>query len=234
MRQLGLRSPLLTASSPAVDAGLTASAAGPLDYYGDARVNNGTVDLGATEYSAPFPVTLVRFAAAEHGGAVEVTWASAGEEDLAGFDLYRSADGRGFERLGRTPATGDGDYAYTDTRVTSGVTYYYRLRGVDFDGTGYDSDIVSVSVGGAGANALSLQAFPNPVSDDLRLRWDGGRSPGGATRATLLDLTGRRIAEWPLSGSEAILPLGAVESGLYVLRVEGAAGVVTSPITVSR
>ena len=74
-------------------------------------------------------------------GMVIVEWTTESEFNLAGFNVYRSDDPEGsFLRLNDAliPASSDpvarGSYVYTDTTVTAGVTYYYKLEDVELDG----------------------------------------------------------------------------------------------------
>ena len=75
-------------------------------------------------------------------GMVIVEWTTESEFNLAGFNVYRSDEPEGsFLRLndGLIPASLDpvarGSYVYTDTTVTAGVTYYYKLEDVELDGS---------------------------------------------------------------------------------------------------
>ena len=73
---------------------------------------------------------------------VIVEWTTESEVNLAGFNLYRSDDPEGpyikvndaLIPASPDPVTG-GSYVYTDTAVTAGVTYYYKLEDVELDGS---------------------------------------------------------------------------------------------------
>jgi hypothetical protein len=72
---------------------------------------------------------------------VIVEWTTESEVNLAGFNLYRSEDPDGrYVKLNDAliPASTDpvagGRYLYTDTTVTAGADYYYRLEDVELDG----------------------------------------------------------------------------------------------------
>lgn len=74
--------------------------------------------------------------------AVIVEWTTESEVNHAGFNLYRSESPEGpYIKLNDTliPASPDpvagGSYVYTDTTVSAGVTYYYRLEDVELDGS---------------------------------------------------------------------------------------------------
>jgi hypothetical protein len=84
-----------------------------------------------------------------------VAWSTASELDTAGFNVLRgtSADGP-FTRINPAviPATNDplvgGTYAFTDTQVSLGQTYYYRVEEVELSGQTAlqpDMDVVTLS-----------------------------------------------------------------------------------------
>ena len=73
---------------------------------------------------------------------VFVEWTTESEVDVAGFNLYRSESLDGpYVKVNTAliPGASDpllgGKYAYTDTNVVAGQTYYYKLEDVDLDGT---------------------------------------------------------------------------------------------------
>ena len=72
---------------------------------------------------------------------VVVEWTTESEVDLAGFNLYRSESPAGpYVKVNASliPGASDpllgGQYAYTDTNVVAGHTYYYKLEDVELDG----------------------------------------------------------------------------------------------------
>ena len=77
------------------------------------------------------------------------------------------------------------------------------------------------------AAAAGLRLYPNPATDRLRLDWPGLSPTAGAT---LLDLTGRTVRTWNAPALTTELPVGDLPRGVYLLRVESAAGPVTSRV----
>ena len=72
---------------------------------------------------------------------VLVEWTTESEVDMAGFNLYRSDSPAGpYVKVndalipGASDALLGGEYAYTDTNVVAGQTYYYKLEDVELDG----------------------------------------------------------------------------------------------------
>lgn len=91
----------------------------------------------------PTPVTLVAFTAAPLAGGVELRWETASEQDVAGYHLLRSLDGRreGAVRLTAAliPAEGDGvvgaAYRWADTWAPTSATPSYWLEVIGRDGS---------------------------------------------------------------------------------------------------
>jgi len=82
-------------------------------------------------------VTLVSFTATPGNGQVILRWETATEINNAGFFVRRSTQEAGdYARISPfMPAQGDGllgaIYVYTDTTITSRVTYFYKLEDMD-------------------------------------------------------------------------------------------------------
>ena len=159
----------------------------------------------------PVPANLV----AESGiGRIELRWEAVSDEELLGYDLYRSErPDELFERLPGvegTPFT-TGRTSYADTSVRVGRSYYYKVQSV---GRTYRSELSSQ----VGAEALSDEESPGVprnvsavaeagYSDRITVRWSAPTtdSDGG-------DLTGL--------------------SGFTVYRLEGVSGSLVSVATV--
>ena len=88
------------------------------------------------------PVVLASFTAQAGDGQVTLRWVTESETDNLGFHIYRalSEDGT-YQRLtaeliqGAGTSTGRRIYRFVDERLTNGVTYWYKLEDVAFDGT---------------------------------------------------------------------------------------------------
>ena len=137
----------------------------------------------------PVPANLV----AESGiGRIEVSWEAVVDEELLGYDVYRSPrPDESFERLPGvegTPFT-TGRTSYVDTSVQAGRAYYYKVRSV---GRTHRSELSSQVGGEALADEVS-PGVPRNVSavaeagftDRITVRWsapttdaDGGELTG--------------------------------------------------------
>ncbi|MCC3158062.1 T9SS type A sorting domain-containing protein [Hymenobacter sp. 15J16-1T3B] len=180
---------------------------------------NGLTDLGTLTLgnsSAPLPVTLLGFSAAAAGpNAVALRWSTAQELNNAGFEVQRSADGRGFVTVGRLAGAGSSNtarsYQFRDAAAPRATALYYRLRQLDADGTAAYSAVAMVPAAGAG-----LLLLPNPAHD-----WLSVTAPDASAdqMATVLDPQGRVRLRAPLSSGQVRLRVAELPAGLYVLRV---------------
>lgn len=150
----------------------------------------------------PLPVELTRFAAQRSGPDALLHWASASERNSAGFEVQVSVDGRDFRRLAfvASPSANSAavrQYEYRDTEPEKTRLRYYRLRQVDLDGTAQYSPIVAIAFKPQAA-ALTLAAFPNPLSNaqTLRLVLTGWPTDQPLT-LTLTDAMGRTVWRSP-------------------------------------
>jgi len=84
-------------------------------------------------------VKITSFIAETGTNAIVLKWETASETDNLGFRLYRSlTESGGYADISGFIATLDegfgASYVYTDTNVTSGIVYYYKLQDLPADG----------------------------------------------------------------------------------------------------
>jgi parallel beta-helix repeat protein len=122
----------------------------------------------------PLPVTYL---APLKGHAVpnmgiELSWATATEQDADRFEIQRSNDGISFEKIGTLSALGHSshpqNYHFWDKKPMQGYNYY-RLQQVDFDEKFSLSNIVKVDW-----TSFNINVFPNPAADIFEIRPDFG------------------------------------------------------------
>jgi len=181
------------------------------NYFFDISNNNFTI-------TAPLPVELVAFGAEQQGAVVKLDWGTASEKNSARFDVERSTDGQGFERLGAVAAAGSSSallsYGFTDKQLpTRSGTLYYRLRQVDQDGTATYSPVRAVLVA---HSASELALFPNPTASAAALT---GALPGAIVR--VFDTRGRIVltTQANTSGNATLSwPAQPLAAGIYLVR----------------
>ena len=173
----------------------------------------------------PLPVELISFDGAATDNGIELSWATASEQDNSHFEVERSADGKAFEQVGKVDGHGNSStkisYSYTDFAPLSGLSYY-RLKQVDFNGQYEYSNLVAVSVEANSADALQVVLAPNPCPDgncQISIRNASGAQE---TRLELTDLSGRVLYNTTVQHAgnrTATLPMQELQryKGLYIL-----------------
>ncbi len=103
---------------------------------------NGPMGLSLNYNEASLPVELSSFTAAAGDGQVTLKWRTESEVDNLGFHVYRALEKHGpYECLTSELIPGAGNiatrqiYRYTDIHLTNGMTYWYKIEDVAFNGT---------------------------------------------------------------------------------------------------
>ena len=190
-------------------------------------------------------IRLESFNAAAHGDNVDVTWRTAAESDLAGFNLYRASDGgaaASCRKVNDALITGRTPYAYRDADVPAG-SYKYILEAVDLNGHKERFGPAPVEMGAGAKRAFNLAScYPNPARDAATFKFT--LPAGGDARLAVYDLSGRLVAT-PASGPmgpgehEVTWNLAASDGsrltpGVYFYRLEAAGDAATRRLVVSR
>lgn len=203
----GLR---LQSSSPCINTG-TNSGVASTDIAGNNRIENSTVDMGAYEYNnSVLPITLLNFSGAINLKQHLLTWATASSFNNSHFEIERRSANTDFVRIGRIGNQQEGSitlsYQFSDEQPLAG-TNYYRLKQVDFDGQFSYSKTIALR-----NNALSLEAFPNPMTDKVSL---SGLPTVGSI--TVHNNIGQLILEKACSTESSSIDTEGWPSGIYYL-----------------
>ncbi|OUJ73751.1 hypothetical protein BXP70_12290 [Hymenobacter crusticola] len=177
-----------------------------------------------SQQRAPLPVALISFTAARQGSDAILTWATAQEENNAGFDVQVSTNGESFRTLTTiTPnspnSTVGSTYKYADQELGKNGIRYYRLRQVDVDGKESFYGPQAVEFGDA---AVAFSAAPNPFTSEVMLT--AQTSVAGAATIRLTDINGRTVREQALSIDKGVstLPvsnLDGLKGGMYFMQL---------------
>jgi hypothetical protein len=145
-------------------------------------------DVQVTFYgsSAPLPVTYLDFRAIATAGQVAITWATATEQDNAGFNVERSGNARTFVSIGHVTGKGQSNrrqaYSLVDETPAPGWNYY-RLRQTDTNGQFSLSRPVAIWHDGIASAGSPAWLYPNPASDEIQV---GSNLPGQTLRLSNL------------------------------------------------
>ncbi|WP_162796115.1 T9SS type A sorting domain-containing protein [Pedobacter nanyangensis] len=202
-----------------IDKGNNALANLTLDLAGQARVNNGAVDMGAYENFSTLPIKLSNFSAKVGTQGVQLSWQTAMEEHNDYFLLERSSNGLDYVLLSKQLSKGNtaASYTYLDASAKPGVNYY-KLSQVDQDGTlvSFEPIVVNVSV----APQSDAQIYPNPaVSGKVSVSLTGQ----SYQKLELLNLSGQILQSQKISAadSEKIVDISNYPSGVYLMKLTG-------------
>lgn len=175
----------------------------------------------------PLPVSLTSFTAVPQGAVVAVNWTTASEQNNAGFEVQRSADGVRFVALASVAAAGNSQttkrYNYLDAAPLRTLSYY-RLKQTDLDGTVTYSPVAAVRPPSEGQAAVAVSVYPNPTADLATARWEATAPAVGQWRLTnmLGQVVQQQAFEVQAGSNEQALDLRACPAGSYVLTLHAA------------
>lgn len=187
-------------------------------FCGKVSINERTVII-----QAPLAVNFLSFYAYKDGTRGLLKWEVSEEIDLDYYLLERSPDALHFSELGTLVANNSGKagdllYQFYDEKPFTGRNYY-RLSGVDLDGTVSSAGIVQLTFVGE----LSLQIFPNPVwENQLTFIYD---SESESERVmSIYNMQGLLMSQAKMNGIKAgIAPqhmsISSLPPGVYIFEI---------------
>jgi hypothetical protein len=167
----------------------------------------------------PLPVEVIYFTSRKLNGGINLSWATAREENFEYFTLERSAEGREFTELSRIPAK-PGSYAaikvyeFFDEMPLAGYSFY-RLKATDFDGFSEYHGILSVRTDDIDE---MVRIYPNPVQgNQVTVNFSGKNG----TPYQLLSFTGNILQTGTIDqGFNEIQLNMKLSAGIYFFRLE--------------
>jgi len=170
----------------------------------------------------PLPVELLAFQAeCSNKVDVELSWATATEQNNDYFTLERSTDGSIFEQVGWVQGAGTTNqltnYTYYDREAMNGVNYY-RLTQTDFDGTSERLKTISVRCGSTNGGMVNVY---NNNQGQLVVQVEGDRDNRYQVR--VFDSLGKLVLDYkfnsPTGNTTEKLDIANLEKGVYYVQV---------------
>ena len=192
------------------------------------------------------PVELIGFDVKPLANALRLEWATASEIDNKGFHVERRVKSTDDNWSAITFVQGVGTsnreqkYAVNDVAVQQGVTYQYRLRQEDRDGSVNYSGVREGRLAGATTGAIANrleQNTPNPFSTSTSISFSIG---DGAAKLAIVDMLGTTIRTFDVTGNGSVKWDGkdangnTVANGVYVYRLDGEGFSISKKLTVAR
>ncbi len=189
----------------------------PYDVYYPTQLQSGNIvymTLGIT-----LPVELSNFSAQISHEYVSLDWSTNSEQNLMGFDIERSTDGKIFNKIGFEKSTGGSiltNYHHEDNLLVSGSYHYYRLKILDLDGTCVYSDIKIVKLPNT---EPSFEIIPNPAGKTISLKLN--MEATDPLHVEMYDVQGRLVAKKQLNileaDSSSEIDTEGIQNGHYFL-----------------
>ena len=217
--------------STTVTGGIAGTTSGLTTNFGAANGASGVLAMNvdpATLQKVPVSCTILSISfvdvtAVPDNNAVNVGWTVGQEASTLNYVVERSTDGVHFAAIGSEPLKAaddmDNAYQYPDNEAYAvGGTLYYRIRGVENDGTSYYSKIVSVSLAGATGK---LTVFPNPVQSFATASFSSMTAEAVSLR--LFDVRGAQLWSKQIeaqAGQNTVIIdcVNTLPDGLYILQ----------------
>ena len=186
-------------------------------------------------YDGSLPVELTSFTITAGNNSATLRWSTASEVNTNGFEIYRSTQEDGefqlvasYQNNPNLQGAGNSNeghtYQYTDVNLVNGVTYWYKLADVDFNGHRNFHQVVSVIPNANGTNlqrqnqlpeSFQLhQNYPNPFNPTTTIRFDIPAIREGMVNLQLViyNTLGKQVRA---------LYQGAIQPGSYTLVWDG-------------
>jgi hypothetical protein len=185
---------------------------------------NHSFDAGFRPLNGTLPVRLYSFQAYVINQKAELKWMSDYEKDAAHFEVERSTDGRNFQQIGIVMAANSGDnrsnYQFADAITATKEMVYYRLKMVDINGSFEYSEVKMIRTKSTQQNAISIQAYPNPVVSDLRVTipqaWNNKKVTYQVIAANGLIM---KTFERANSSQTELINMSSFANGTYIIKV---------------
>ncbi len=188
-----------------------------------------STDIACVRVGVLTPVELLEFEAIaqEESSSILLEWTTLSEINNEGFEIQRKAENeREFKTIswldGQGESNEEHEYSYIDNDVERGITYYYRLKQIDFDKSFEYSNIRTAILLG---NDLFVKFYPNPINNNELLNMDVLNINDNETlEIQIFNQAGMLMSNQRINandGSTYNISIKGLASGVYFIRVQG-------------
>jgi len=162
----------------------------------------------------------LEFFAIRQGSNANLSWKVTQEDNVARYELERSANGSSYTSINSQSRSGSSLYQHTDVQPVMGINYY-RVRIIDNDGRYSFSEIRILLFGKSG----QVLIFPNPAVDIINIQLPDGWQHT-KVKLEMYTQSGQLVISKQQQQSNQIekLNVGNLPRGIYTLRLETASG----------
>ncbi|MBL7746577.1 MAG: T9SS type A sorting domain-containing protein [Chitinophagaceae bacterium] len=162
----------------------------------------------------------LEFFAIRQGSTAKLSWKVTQEDNVARYELERSADGSSYTSINSQSRSGSNLYQHTDVQPVTGINYY-RVRVIDNDGR-YNFSEVRILLFSKSGQVL---IFPNPAVDIVNIQlpdnWQQTK-----VKLEMYTQSGQLVISKQQQQSNQIekLNVGNLPRGIYTLRLQTVSG----------
>lgn len=181
------------------------------------------------------PVTLFKFGSELVEEDVHLVWATASEEDIQYYTVFRSLNGTDFIPIGNhqpIKANSSMDYLYIDKNVTDlkAEKLYYKLQMVENHQTTVWSNICYINLTENNNLKMVSSLYPNPSSEKITILLR--QVPDSDFSVSIIDNYGRLVRNVNSPelnfNKELVMDIGGLDNGIYFFQIKTSEGTVTS------
>ena len=154
--------------------------------------------------------------------SVVLSWETDTDINTRQYNIEKGFDSSAFNVIGAIESfnTENGNtYTYTDTSVVKGYTYY-KIQGLNKDGSNSYSNIKSIFYNGADSiisSGAQVSLYPNPVSNTLYLQ---SNFTGNTLSIVISEMSGRITGQYIYQNSSVIsIPVSNLNNGIYTVKI---------------
>jgi uncharacterized repeat protein (TIGR01451 family) len=182
----------------------------------NAAVITNTAITRIVNPSGPVPLALLDFTVNRMSSSrAQASWSTAEENNVDGYTLEMSEDGRNYQPLQFTKAKNQDHNDYREQfNIPSAEVLYFRLKMTDKDGTITYSNVVILR----GEKSSGFVVLNNPVKGDIRVSVLDDKLIGSAFK--LINSQGIVVYKGRISGSSVSISTASYPAGVYILNTE--------------